>query len=249
MFVSKRQIRNKKNNSFAAAKIFRKDELKAGGKYRGDPNGRDLVERELRLLAELDHPNIMKVSEAYEDQFKIYFIIEEFRGGTLFDRIIDKGQLDDENAATIGAFLISILKYCEKNNVIIRNLKPEVIVLEDKDSLDIRLIDLSLAIKQENYKEGAPDPLYDEYSRMPAVFKAPELHPHKKKYTNSCDVWSAGCIIFNMVTGIPPFYESDSSALQNLIMHGEYNGYFPEFDKKSSPELKALVEGMIRVKP
>jgi len=49
--------------------------------------------------------------------------------------------------------------------------------------------------------------------RMPPVFKAPELLSLKKRYGFECDIWSAGCIIFNMVTGIPPFYESDTSAL------------------------------------
>ena len=44
-------------------------------------------------------------------------------------------------------------------------------------------------------------------------------------------------MIFNMVTGIPPFYETSESGLKNLIMHGKYNGYFPEFDKNASPEL------------
>lgn len=59
----------------------------------------------------------------------------------------------------------------------------------------------------------------------------------KKSYNKSVDIWSAGCLIFNIVTGIPPFYESEESALKNLIMHGKYNGYFPEFDTSSSPEL------------
>jgi hypothetical protein len=48
-----------------------------------------------------------------------------------------------------------------------------------------------------------------------------------------------------MVTGIPPFYESDSSALKNSIQHGQYTGYFPEFDTNASDELRTLVQQMI----
>jgi hypothetical protein len=66
-------------------------ELKDGVKYKGDPCGHDLVLKELKLLSALDHPLIIKVQEAYEDQFKIYFIIEEFKGPSLFYKIIDKG--------------------------------------------------------------------------------------------------------------------------------------------------------------
>ena len=71
-----------------AAKIYRKLELKDGVKYKGDPSGLDLVLRELKLLSVLDHPNIIKVQEAYEDQFKIYFIIDDFKGSSLFYKII-----------------------------------------------------------------------------------------------------------------------------------------------------------------
>jgi len=70
-------------------------ELKSGGKFGAEVTGVDLVKRELKLLSELDHPNVLKVLEAYEDQFKIYFIIEEFRGGTLFERIIEMGQMSE----------------------------------------------------------------------------------------------------------------------------------------------------------
>eukprot|EP00356_Strombidium_inclinatum_P007318 CAMPEP_0170488178 /NCGR_PEP_ID=MMETSP0208-20121228/6797_1 /TAXON_ID=197538 /ORGANISM="Strombidium inclinatum, Strain S3" /LENGTH=66 /DNA_ID=CAMNT_0010762677 /DNA_START=654 /DNA_END=851 /DNA_ORIENTATION=- len=52
-----------------------------------------------------------------------------------------------------------------------------------------------------------------------------------------------------MVTGIPPFYESDLSALTNLIMHGKYNGYFPEFDSNASENLQILIKSMIALKP
>lgn len=65
---------------------------------------------------------------------------------------------------------------------------------------------------------------------MSPVFIAPELLPSRKTYDEKCDIWSLGCIIFNMVTGIPPFYESDCAALKNSIMHGNYLGYFPEFE-------------------
>jgi serine/threonine protein kinase len=84
---------------------------------------------------------------------------------------------------------------------------------------------------------------------MPPVFKAPELISQKKKYSQKCDIWSAGCIIFNMVTGIPPFYESDLFALQSLILHGKYNGYFPEFDKNASNDLHQLIEKTISINP
>ena len=52
-----------------------------------------------------------------------------------------------------------------------------------------------------------------------------------------------------MVTGIPPFYESDQSALKNTILHGTYKGSYPEFDKTTSIELRDLISKMICLKP
>jgi len=58
------------------------------------------------------------------------------------------------DAAAISAFIISIVKYLHKMNVIVRNLRPELLVFEEKDSLDVKLIDLSLAMQKENYKDN-----------------------------------------------------------------------------------------------
>ena len=119
--------------------------------------------REMKLCAELDHPNIFKIHETFEDKYKLYFIIDEFHGRTLFDRIIQKGQLNEEDSAAIAGYLVSIIKYLHKNGVIVRNLRAESIVFEEKDGLDIKLIDLSLAIKEEDVKQGASDPLFEEF--------------------------------------------------------------------------------------
>ena len=99
----------------------------------------------------MDHPNILKVLETFEDQFKIYFIIDDLKGGSLFEKIIYDGCLSEVDAAAISAYLVSSLKYLHKNGVILRNMRPETIFFEDKDSFDIKLIDLSLAIEKNDY--------------------------------------------------------------------------------------------------
>ena len=80
----------------------------------------------------------------------------------MFDKIIYKGQLPEIDAATISGYLVSIIKYLHKNNVILRNLRPETILFEEEETFDVKLIDLSLAIEKKHYKEGK-DQLFDEY--------------------------------------------------------------------------------------
>ena len=61
--------------------------------------------------------------------------------------------MSEQDSAAISAFIISIIKYLHKMDVIVRNLRPELFVFEEKDSLDIKLLDLSLAMQKKNYKE------------------------------------------------------------------------------------------------
>ena len=162
-FYEVRSIIHKATGQEMACKIYRKSELIHGSKYPSEPTGRNLVMDELRLLSSIDHPNIVKIQEAYEDKNKIYLVIDNFKGSTLFDKIINKRQLTEHDAAAITAFLVSIIKYCHKNDLIIRNLRPESIVFEEEKGLDIKVIDMSLSIYKASIKENQHDTLYDYY--------------------------------------------------------------------------------------
>ena len=89
--------------------------------------------------------------------------MDELQGGSLYNKIISNGSFNEENAATIAAFFVSIIKYMHKNEVVIRNLRPENIYFEEKDSLDIKLIDLSLARKLEDIVPNEEDVSYEQY--------------------------------------------------------------------------------------
>lgn len=147
----------------------------------------------------------------------------------------------------MAAYLVSIMRYLHRRGIIIRNLRPETIIFQDKDVLDIKIVDLTLAVNLENIGENKKDPIFHAFQRYHPAFTPPELFMVKKNYSYEVDVWSLGCLIFNMVTGIPPFYESDISALKNSIQHGEYRGYFPEFDKNASQQLQDLMAKMIHL--
>ena len=105
----------------------------------------------------------MKVHEAFEDKHKIYFIIDDFKGGTLFDRIIRAGQFCETDAAATAGFLTSLIKYLHKNNIIIRNLRPESLIFEHDKNFDIKLIDLSLALETSEYIDGDLDTIFQEF--------------------------------------------------------------------------------------
>ena len=129
------------------AKIYRKSDLQGSKKQNSELNGWFLVQHELLMLADIDHPNIYKIHETYEDESKIYIVINDMYQTTLYDKILNEGQLSDHDAAAISSFLASIVRYLHKKNIIIRNLRPDLILIDTKDILEVKLFDLSLAIE------------------------------------------------------------------------------------------------------
>ena len=86
---------------------------------------------------------------------------------------------------------------------------------EAEGGSDLKLIDLALAIEEADFRRGKQDYLFYEYQRMVPVFASPEIINKKStRYDEKTDVWSLGCIIYNMLTGIPPFYDEDEENLK-----------------------------------
>lgn len=89
--------------------------------------------------------------------------MDDIKGGSLYNKILENGKLTEQQAATISAYFVSIIKYMHKNEIIVRNMRPETIYFEEKNSLDIKLIDLCLALPKDEMIEGDEDPMYKSY--------------------------------------------------------------------------------------
>ena len=112
-------------------------------------------------------------------------------------------------------------------------------MFEETDSNDVKLIDFSLALTQEQLdeKKGQRDPVLEHFMKLPPYFIPPEMFSMKKNYHQSCDMWSLGCLIYNLVTGIPPFMEEDIDKQKIVTQLGEYTGQCKMFDKYASESL------------
>lgn len=96
--------------------------------------------------------------------------MEEFKGESLFDRIIRHGHINELDSATITASLGSIICYLHKNNIIMRNIRPEYFIFEEPDSFEFKLIDLSLSICIEDYVDNDPDELFTRFKTFSSLF-------------------------------------------------------------------------------
>lgn len=159
----------------------------------------------------LDHPNIVKLYEIYQDQKNIYLITEYLEGGEVFDLILKTKHFNENIAAKIMKQLLSAVAYCHNKQIVHRDLKPENLLLVKPDSFDIKVIDFGLS------RTFTPEK--NMYSKMGTPFYiAPEVL--KKKYNEKCDIWSCGVILYILLCGNPPFNGKNDQAIFDSIALG-----------------------------
>ena len=202
-----------------------------------DFEGEDIM-NEIKTLADMDHPNIMKIKGFYKTSNHLYIISEYLSGGELFDRIVEAHNFNEAQAAALIQQILSAVSYLHKRGVIHRDLKPENIVFEStaKESL-VKIIDFGTSrkmIKGEKLK-----------SRLgTAYYIAPEVLA--LNYDSKCDIWSCGVILFIFLYGFPPFNGKTDDEIFDKIKKGSFK--FPDSPKVSA-EVKALITRMLTKDP
>lgn len=143
----------------------------------------------------VDHPNIVKYYETYDDVKFIYLVMELCPQGELFDKITEGENFSERDAAVIMEKLIKAIMHCHGMNIIHRDIKPDN-VMYSVDG-EVKLIDFGLA------KQTATKGEVIHAIAGTPYFIAPEVL--KKNYQKECDIWSLGVVLFVMMTGAYPF--------------------------------------------
>merc|ERR1719238_1047777 len=171
---------NKATKQLRAVKSIAKAKVK-------DP---DRFKQEIAIMKMMDHPNIIKLYETFEDHRNIYLVMELCAGGELFDRIIECGHFTEVQVAILMQQIIRAIYYMHENKVCHRDLKPENFLFMTKDPIDknlLKIIDFGLSCKFEtglvlSTKAGTP------------YYVAPEVL--SGKYDHLSDMWSVGVIMY-----------------------------------------------------
>ena len=201
-----REATHKLTGQERAVKIFRKD-LETQESYLK-------VKNEISILRKINHPIIIKIFEYFEDDKKVYIVLEKCEGGELFEEIFKNKYLRSNTAAIICKQLFSAIAYMHENMIIHRDLKPENILLDEKeDFLNLKLIDFGSATHFTPNKK-----LTDLVGS--AFYIAPEVL--KFNYNEKCDLWSSGVILYILLCGIPPFSGNTNEEIVNKIKKGVY---------------------------
>ena len=172
------------------------------------------IEREIEIMGMVQHPNVIKLVEIFDEPKKMNLVMELVTGGELFDRIVSLGNYTEKDAAVVMSTLCNALDYLHAKGIVHRDLKPENILLEN-DSKDaaIKVADFGLARMisgKDMMKTACGTPGY----------VAPEVLQNKGYSSGAVDLWSAGVILYILLCGFPPFYEEELPALFDQILKG-----------------------------
>ena len=114
--------RNTDNLSFAIKTIFKSKILE-------NPRNTEAMHKEIMTLRRIDHPNVIKLYEVYENEIYIHLVMEYLEGGELFKRLQSKGTYSEKDASLAINHILQALAYCHGKNIIHRDLKPENLIM------------------------------------------------------------------------------------------------------------------------
>ncbi|XP_033145973.1 SNF1-related protein kinase catalytic subunit alpha KIN12 isoform X2 [Brassica rapa] len=170
------------------------------------------VEREIKIIRLLMHPHIIRQYEVIETPEDIYVVMEYVKAGELFDYIVEKGKLHEDEARYLFQQIISGVEYCHRNMIAHRDLKPENILMDTKFNIKIADFGLSNVMHDGHFLKtscGSPN------------YAAPEVISGKLYAGPEVDIWSCGVILYALLCGNLPFDDENMPGLFSKIK-GEY---------------------------
>ncbi|XP_073435479.1 death-associated protein kinase 2 isoform X1 [Dendrobates tinctorius] len=230
-FAIVKRCKEKKTGIDYAAKFIKKRQSRAS--RRGVT--REEIEREVDILRDIQHHNIITLHDVYENKTDVVLILELVSGGELFDFLAQKESLSEEEATRFIKQILEGVNYLHTRKIAHFDLKPENIMLLDKTIAvpHIKLIDFGLAHKIEEGVEfknifGTPE------------FVAPEIVNYEPLGL-AVDMWSIGVITYILLSGASPFLGENKQETLSNITAVNY-----EFDEEFFSHTSDLAKGFIR---
>ncbi|KAD4385343.1 hypothetical protein R6Q59_010393 [Mikania micrantha] len=211
-----------------AVKILNRRKLK-------NPEMEEKVRREIKICRLFVHPHIIRLYEVIETPLDIYVVMEYVKSGELFDYIVEKGRLHENEARKIFQQIISGVEYCHRNMVVHRDLKPENILLDARGNVKVADFGLSNIMRDGHFLKtscGSPN------------YAAPEVVSGKLYAGPEVDVWSCGVILYALLCGTLPFDDENIPNLFKKIKSGIYT-----LPSHLSPGARDLIPRMLVVDP
>lgn len=223
------QVRKKDNGRIYAMKVLNKKTII-------ERNELAHTQAEKNILQKLVHPFLVNLVYAFQTEDKLYFIMDFINGGELFFHLQKEEKFSDDRVRFYCAEIICGLEYLHVKGVLYRDLKPENILLTEDGHICMTDFGISKeGLESDNDKTvtfcGTPE------------YLAPEIL-QGKSYGKAVDWWSFGTLMYEMLTGLPPFYSQDVQEMYNKIMNDKL-----VFPPHVSGEARSLLTGLLERNP
>ncbi|KAL9297201.1 hypothetical protein ACSQ67_023097 [Phaseolus vulgaris] len=178
------------------------------------------VRREIKILRLFMHPHIIRLYEVIETPSDIYVVMEYVKSGELFDYIVEKGRLQEDEARNFFQQIISGVEYCHRNMVVHRDLKPENLLLDSKCNVKIADFGLSNIMRDGHFLKtscGSPN------------YAAPEVISGKLYAGPEVDVWSCGVILYALLCGMLVVDPMRRMTIPEIRQHPWFQARLPRY--------------------
>ncbi|XP_038874388.1 serine/threonine-protein kinase ATG1a isoform X2 [Benincasa hispida] len=202
----------------------------------------DSLFREISILSTINHPNIIRLFEAIQTDDRIYLVLEYCDGGDLWDYINLHGKVSEAVARNLMRQLAAGLKVLQEKHLIHRDLKPQNLLLSSNEGTSV------LKIGDFGFARSLADQMLADTLCGSPLYMAPEIIQNKK-YDAKADLWSVGAILFQLLTGKPPFSGNHPLQLfQNIFESTELR--FPKGAlEELHPDSLNLCRSLLRQNP
>ena len=166
------------------------------------------INQEVEIMYKLNHENIIKLYSHFENEQQIFLLLEYVSGGTLLD-IIEKEQISSDEVAQYFIQIVDAIKHLHSIDVIHRDLKPANILLDAEGR--VKLCDFGFSVY--DYKD-----IKNLNQSFTPFYCAPEMILRNEQH-KSLDIWALGILLFEMLTGVPPFIAFNEKDLFLVILN------------------------------
>lgn len=205
-----------------------------GREFTGSAKFRDRFYKEAQAQARLEHPNIVQVTDFFDEDGKFYLVMEYVDGKGLDEVIKRKGRIPEKLALSIFKGMLDGLNFAHVKGVIHRDLKPSNIIVDENGTA--KIMDFGIAILSDEQRlTGLPAGMGTALYMSPEQINRPETIDHRT------DVYSSGIILYEMLTGVVPYVGKTDYAVKQQHLESR----IPD-PREKNPEIPDRLSGIIR---
>mmetsp|Transcript_12529 Transcript_12529/g.18150 ORF Transcript_12529/g.18150 Transcript_12529/m.18150 type:complete len:369 (+) Transcript_12529:46-1152(+) len=186
------------------------------------------VKAETAILAQIEHPFIVNLLTTFQDEKRLFLVLEFVNGGELFSHLRKEGRLPNDDARFYAGEITMAFQYLHNKNIVYRDLKPENLLIDCEGHIKITDFGFAKIVEDRTWTLcGTPE------------YLAPEII-QSKGHGRAVDWWALGVLIFEMLAGYPPFYDENPFGIYQKVLAGRID--FPRhFDVKAKDLIKRLL--------